>query len=121
MKTGIIVEAEVTDRGINHVSVHRTFVEGEEWVADEDKASPNLNDINKYSELLVEGMITVIAYAHKAGLKDECVHLREVINRLEASFVQPSEVKLHENTGRAGYISAKNKSNDGHEPKETKE
>ena len=70
MRTGLIIEAEITDKGLNDFHVRRVHVNGEEWMRNENEGKMTVNDARKWIELMVEGITTVIYSAHDAGIKD---------------------------------------------------
>jgi len=102
MKTGIIIEADVTDKGLNHFSLKRVYVKGEDWV-DNEKETFNIDDADKWIELMVEGITTVIYNAHEMKIKDSAQYLREVISQLEQAFIKPANVSVDENTKSKDY------------------
>jgi hypothetical protein len=87
MKTGIIIEAEITDKGLNDIVVKRTFVHGEEWV----RSQPELNtdDANEFIDLMVEGIQTIIMALHDKGLADSAAMYRETLEKMDKAFIQP--------------------------------
>lgn len=93
MKTGLIIEAEETDKGLNNFSIKRVHVKGEDWVNNEGDDF-NMVDANKWTDLMVEGIITVIYNAHERNVKDSAEYLREVIHKLEQAFIKPADVSV---------------------------
>lgn len=97
MNTGVIVTAERKDDGsLNHFQVSRVDIKGEEW---EKNTSNELNveDMNTWTDIMVEGIITVIYVAHENKLVDSAKFLRDVIGRLEQSFIVPADVNVQKN------------------------
>ena len=105
MKTGIIIEADLTDKGLNNFSVKRTFVEGEEWV----RSLPEFNkeDADEFIDLMVNGIQTVIMALHDKGLVDSAAKHRETLAKMDKAFVEPcitdiskvDETKKHKSQG----------------------
>lgn len=93
MKTGLIIEAEETDKGLNNFSIKRVHVKGEDWV-DNEGNDFNMIDANKWVDLMVEGIVTVIYNAHECNVKDSAEYLREVIHKLEQAFIKPADVSV---------------------------
>ncbi len=102
LKTGLIIEAELENGELNNFSVKRVSVQGEEWV-DNEFGQFNIVDANKWVDLMVEGITTVIYTAHEGGIKDSAAFLREVIHKLEQSFIKPADVNVDENSERKEY------------------
>ena len=103
MKTGIIIEADVTNKGLNNFSINRTFIHGEDWECNESDNELSLNDADKYIELMVEGIVTVMMVLHDKGLKDSAKSLRDVIAKLEESFIQPANTSVSNPSMKDGY------------------
>lgn len=101
-KTGLIIEAEVTPKGLNDFHVKRVFIPGEDWVENESSEF-NVIDAKKWAELMVEGLVTVIYAAHDAKIKDSAEFLRETIKHLEDSFIIPAITNVNPNEDGKNY------------------
>ena len=110
-KTGLIIEAEVTNKGLNHFSVHRVSVNGEDWVKNEGN-KPNIVDANNWVELIVEGITTIIMNCHDLKIKDSAEFLREVMGKLEQSFIVASNTHVSTSPNDKEYKSKNNNDND---------
>ncbi len=95
-KTGLIIEGEVTDNGLNNISVFRVNCNGENWVQNKE-LYPNIDDSKDWLELLREATISIILNVHDLKIKDSAELFREVIHDLEVSFSQPAITKTVEN------------------------
>lgn len=97
MKSGCIITAEVTDKGLNHVNVNRigfSRTDNTEWVKNESETMLTKADAENYVELMVEGIMTVIYCAHDNNIKDSAQFMRETIEKLQQVFVQPANTNV---------------------------
>ncbi len=94
MRTGLIIEAEITEKGLNDFRVKRVHVVGEEWEGNENEGRMTVNDARKWIELMVEGITTVIYSAHDAKIKDSAEFLRETIDKLGQAFAVPAKTSI---------------------------
>ena len=86
MKTGLIVQADETDRGLDNFSVKRVSVNGEDWVENSNNSTLNVKDATKWIELMREGIMTVILACHDTKIRDSADFFREVLHDFEISF-----------------------------------
>ena len=93
MKTGLIIEATETEKGLNDFSVKRVHIKGENWISNQSNDF-NMIDANKWVDLMIEGTVTVIYTAHDLKEKDSAEFLREVISKLEQSFIKPANTSI---------------------------
>lgn len=103
MRTGLIIEAEVTEKGLNDFHVRRVHVHGEEWERNENEGRMTVNDARKWIELMVEGITTVIYSAHDAGIKDSAEFLRETIDKLGHAFAVPAKTEIALDSNEKNY------------------
>jgi len=103
MRTGLIIEAEITEKGLNDFHVRRVCVNGEEWERNENEGRMTVNDARKWIELMVEGITTVIYSAHDAKIKDSAEFLRETIDKLGHAFAVPAKTGININPDDKDY------------------
>ena len=103
MRTGLIIEAEITEKGLNDFHVRRVHVNGEGWERNENEGRMTVNDARKWIELMVEGITTVIYNAHDAKIKDSAEFLRETIDKLSHSFAVPAKTNISVNPDEKNY------------------
>ena len=101
MKTGVMIEAEITDKGLNNFSVRRMFVVGEEWVR--SRPELNLEDANEFIELMVEGIQSIIMNCHDKGLADSPAMHRKALAMMDKAFVQACKTSIDTTKDKKNY------------------
>ncbi len=97
MKSGLVIVANVTERGLDDVTVNRigySRTDESEWIKPESDSELTEKDANDLVGLMVEGIMTVIYCAHEKGIKDSAKFMRETINRLEEVFIKPANTSV---------------------------
>lgn len=103
MRTGLIIEAEITEKGLNDFHVRRVHVNGEDWERNEHEGRMTIGDARKWVELMVEGITTVIYSAHDAKIKDSAEFLRETMDKLGQAFAVPAKTNISVNPDDKNY------------------